>query len=75
MSMTVFLFVPIIVCLVVVAPTWIIFHYITKWKVMKQQELGDGMVAVNKEELMKLRAVASKLEQRIVTLERILDQD
>jgi phage shock protein B len=73
--MTVFLFVPIIVCLVVVAPTWIIFHYITKWKVMKQQELGDGMVAVNKEELMKLRAVASKLEQRIVTLERILDQD
>lgn len=75
MDLTVFLIAPTIIFLVIVAPTWIIFHHITKWKTLKQQELGNGMVAVGKDELLKLRDIGKKLEERIVTLERILNQD
>ena len=54
---------------VVVAPLLIIFHYITKWKEMKsftpedEASIGDT------------RSVADRLENRIRTLERILDED
>ena len=58
-----------IVLAVVVAPLLIIFHYITKWKEMKsftpedEASIGDT------------RSVADRLENRIRTLERILDED
>ena len=42
---------------------------------MKKQEIGNGMVAVPKEELLKLRAIAQKLTNRVATLERVLEQD
>ncbi len=54
---------------VVVAPLLIIFHYITKWKEMKsftpedEASIGD------------MRSVADRLEGRIHTLERILDDE
>ena len=58
-----------VLLLTVVAPTWIVFHYITKWKEMKsftpedEASIGDT------------RGVAERLENRIRTLERILDDD
>ena len=75
MSIAVFFFVPMIVFLAIVAPLWIIFHYVTKWKTMKKQEMGNGMVAVPKEELLKLREIAKKLADRVTTLERVLEHD
>jgi phage shock protein B len=75
MSLAVFFFVPVIVFLAFVAPLWLIFHYITKWKTMKQQPMGDGMIGISKEEMQKLRATARKLNDRLVALEKILDQD
>ncbi len=75
MSFAVIFFVPLIVFLSIVAPLWIIFHYITKWKTMKKQDLGNGMVAVPKDELLKMREIARKLADRVTTLERVLEQD
>jgi phage shock protein B len=75
MSFAVAFFVPLVVFLSIVAPLWIIFHYITKWKTMKKQDLGNGMVAVPKEELLKMRNVARKLADRVATLEKVLEQD
>ena len=60
--------IPILV-VVIVAPLWIIFHYVTKWKEMKsfspedEASIGD------------MRSVADRLANRIRTLERILDDD
>lgn len=59
----------LVLLLVVVAPLLIIFHYITKWKDMKsftpegEASLGD------------IRGVADRLESRVRTLERILDDE
>ena len=75
MSFAVVLFVPLVVFLSIVAPLWIIFHYVTKWKSIKKQDLGNGMIAVPKEEILKLREVAKKLADRITTLERVLEKD
>ncbi|KKJ75617.1 hypothetical protein [Kiloniella litopenaei] len=75
MSFAVAFFVPLVVFLSIVAPLWIIFHYITKWKTMKKQDLGNGMVAVPKDELLKMRDVARKLADRVATLEKVLEQD
>ncbi|WP_419905872.1 envelope stress response membrane protein PspB [Kiloniella sp.] len=75
MSFAVVLFVPLVVFLSIVAPLWIIFHYVTKWKSIKKQDLGNGMIAVPKEEILKLREVAKKLADRVTTLERVLEQD
>ncbi|MEH6630639.1 MAG: hypothetical protein V7776_07430 [Halopseudomonas aestusnigri] len=75
MSFAVVLFVPLVVFLSIVAPLWIIFHYVTKWKTIKKQDLGNGMIAVPKDEILKLREVANKLADRVTTLERVLEQD
>lgn len=70
-----YLFVPLIVFLVVVVPLWLLFHYLTKWKQMKQGEPGQGRVAVDKQELIRLRDTARRLEQRLDSLEKILDAE
>ncbi|MFD2206513.1 envelope stress response membrane protein PspB [Kiloniella antarctica] len=75
MSFAVVLFVPLVVFLSIVAPLWIIFHYVTKWKSIKKQDLGNGMIAVPKDEILKLRDVANKLADRVATLERVLEQE
>lgn len=75
MDMVVFFFVPLVVFLTIVAPLWLTFHYITRWKSLKQRDLGDGMIAVPKEEMIKLRDSAGKLNNRLAALEKILDQD
>jgi phage shock protein B len=53
----------ITVCL----PLWIIFHYVTKWKTAK------GLTAEDEKMLSEVWESANRMEERIVTLERILD--
>ncbi|WP_308910678.1 envelope stress response membrane protein PspB [Pseudokordiimonas caeni] len=59
----------LIVLCVVVAPLWIIFHYVTRWKTMK------GLTAEDEANLGDLRRLADRLEDRTRTLERILDAE
>ena len=56
-----------ILFLVVVVPLWIIFHYITKWKSMK------GLTPEDEKMLSEVWESTNKMEERINTLERILD--
>ncbi len=70
-----YLFIPLVLFLVVVLPVWIVFHYLTKWKLMKAGELGEGRVAVDRKELKQMSDTAKKLEQRIASLEKILDEE
>ncbi len=67
--------VPLIIFLSVVVPIWIIFHYATKWKQMKHAGAGEGQTVVDRKELKKLRETAVMLEERIDSLETILDAD
>ena len=56
-----------ILLLTVCAPLWIIFHYITKMKSAK------GLTAEDEKMLSDVWESTKKMEDRIVTLERILD--
>lgn len=64
-----FLEVPIILLLVVVAPIWIIAHYMTRWKATKSLSSDEEQLL---EELWKN---SERMEQRINALERILDAE
>ncbi|NOR19985.1 MAG: envelope stress response membrane protein PspB [Xanthomonadales bacterium] len=56
-----------ILLLTVCAPLWIIFHYITKMKTSK------GLTAEDEKMLEEIWESSKKMEDRIITLERILD--
>jgi len=58
-----------ILLLTIVLPLWIIFHYITKWKQMK------GISAEDEASLGDLRSAADRLEERLRTMERIMDDE
>ena len=58
-----------ILFLAVVAPLWIIFHYVSKAKENK------GLTPEDERMLEDLWDSAKKMEERIQTLERILDSD
>ncbi len=58
-----------ILMLTIVLPLWIIFHYITKWKQMK------GISAEDEASLGDLRTAADRLEDRLRTMERIMDDE
>ena len=64
-----FLFVPAVIFLTVVAPIWIIAHYVTRWRT------GKAMSSDEEKLLAELWQTTDKMEQRIVTLERILDAE
>jgi len=70
-----YLSVPLIVFLAFVLPLWIVFHYLTKWKQMKQGDLGEGRVAIDKKDLKAMQETANKLERRLESLEKILDEE
>ncbi len=53
----------------IVIPLWIIFHYVTKWKSMKTFSAEDET------SLTEMRSSADRLEDRLRTLERILDSE
>lgn len=56
-----------IVFLTVCAPLWIIFHYVTKMKTAK------GLTTEDEKMLSEVWESANRMEERINTLERILD--
>lgn len=63
------LFVPLILFLVIVAPIWLILHYATRNSANKRLTTKD-------EDLLEdLHQSARRMEDRIQTLERILDAD
>ena len=67
--------VPGIIFLVVVAPLWVIFHYVTAWKRIRAGTAGPGRVAVDSAELERMRELCGELENRIESLETILDEE
>ena len=62
-------YIPVTILLGFVLPLWIVFHYVTKWKKEK------GLSAQDESYLGDLRVHADKLEQRLSTMERILDEE
>ena len=56
-----------ILLLTVCFPIWIVFHYITKWKTSK------GLTAEDEKMLAEVWESTNKMQERIQTLERILD--
>lgn len=63
------LFVPLIVFLVIVAPIWLILHYATRNSASKRLTSKDEAL------LEELHDNARRLEERLISLERILDAD
>ncbi|GAK33692.1 MULTISPECIES: envelope stress response membrane protein PspB [Iodidimonas] len=64
-----FLEVPLILLFAVVIPLIVIFHYATEMKKTK------GLTAQDEATLDELRKLSEKLEDRMETLERILDDE
>ena len=60
---------PIILLLTIVAPIAIIGHYITEWRTQR------GLSAEDEASMDRLRSDADKLEQRLRSMERILDDE
>ena len=56
-----------ILFLTICLPIWIVFHYITKWKTSK------GLTPEDEKMLSEIWESTNRMEDRIVTLERILD--
>ncbi|NBD95632.1 MAG: envelope stress response membrane protein PspB [Gammaproteobacteria bacterium] len=63
------LFVPIVLFLVIVAPIWLILHYATRNSANRSLNSKDEAL------MEELHENARKMEERIHTLERILDAD
>lgn len=59
----------VILFLTIVAPLWIIFHYITKWKQSK------GLTGEDEKMLQELWESAQRMESRINALETILEEE
>ncbi len=58
-----------IVFMVIVAPLWLILHYLSKARRVR------GVSVQDREELTGLWEKASQMEQRVETLEEILDKE
>ncbi|RJG42163.1 envelope stress response membrane protein PspB [Motilimonas pumila] len=65
--MTGYMVAPLIVFLVIVAPLWLILHYRSK------KQISQGLSAEEKTQLGQLLDRAEQLQQRVHTLESILD--
>ena len=64
-----FITVPLIIFLVIVAPLWLILHY------RSQRNAGGSLSQDDYELLQALASKAESLQQRIHTLEKILDAE
>ncbi|WP_044560937.1 envelope stress response membrane protein PspB [Azospirillum sp. B4] len=58
-----------IIFMVIVAPVWIIAHYVTKWRVAKTLSVDDERM------LSDLWHSATEMDGRIQQLEKILDAE
>ena len=65
----IFIMVPIIVFMVIVAPIWLILHYRSKG------QLSQGLSEGDYSQLRDLANTADKMANRIKTLEAILDAE
>jgi phage shock protein B len=63
------LFVPAVLFMVIVAPLWLIFHYVTVWKTQRNAGRADPG-AVNS-----MWETARRLENRVAALEKLLDAE
>lgn len=61
--------VPMTLFLTVVMPIWIVFHYITIWRREKRQRRQE------KTSYLDLQAQAERMEDRLDSIESILDAD
>ena len=61
--------VPMTLFLTVVVPIWIVFHYITIWRREKRQRRQE------KTSYLDLQAQAERMEDRLDSIESILDAD
>ena len=64
-----FAFVLMVLFVTVVAPIWIIFHYVTKWRGAR------GLSAQDERTLAELWETAQRMEARIQSLEKVLDAE
>ncbi len=64
-----FVHVPLIIFMAVVAPLWIITHYVMRWRSTKTLSSEDEKI------LAELWESVPKMENRIKNLERILDAE
>jgi len=68
MDTEVFMVIPILF-MVIVLPLWLVLHYVAKFKATKSLSHAD------EETLAELWQASEKLEQRIESLETILDEE
>ncbi|MBM3531735.1 MAG: envelope stress response membrane protein PspB [Alphaproteobacteria bacterium] len=61
--------VPAIVLVGFVLPLWLVLHYVTVWRQQKRSGCVDDAA------LSEIESVARRLEDRIATLERVLDTE
>lgn len=64
-----FISVPLVVFMIFVAPLWLILHYRSK------RQTGEGLSGEDQKKLETLVARAEQMQERVVTLERILDAE
>lgn len=64
-----FIYVPLIIFMAIVAPLWIITHYVMRWRSTKTLSTEDEKI------LAELWESVPKMESRINNLERILDAE
>ncbi|MGB0664164.1 MAG: envelope stress response membrane protein PspB [Pontibacterium sp.] len=69
MSGYVFFFVPAVIFFGLVLPLWLVLHYISSWRSAR------SLSAEDKQSLAIALEEAERLEQRVLTLERILDAE
>ncbi len=63
------LFVPAVLFMVIVAPLWLIFHYVTVWKTQRNAGRADQGA------LSAMSDTARRLEARVAALEKLLDAE
>jgi phage shock protein B len=63
------LFVPAVLFIVIVAPLWLIFHYVTLWKTQRNAGRTDAGA------LNGMSETARRLEDRVAALEKLLDAE
>ena len=63
------LFVPAVLFMVIVAPLWLIFHYVTVWKTQRNAGRAD-QGAMNA-----MSETARRVENRVAALEKLLDAE
>jgi phage shock protein B len=64
-----FFFVPAMLFVVVVMPLWLLLHYVTRWRTTR------GLSTEDERMLADLWKNARRLEERVATLETILDAE